>query len=368
MNILIYAPVSRNRSPDQQAQAELLIRMGHKVILLTWSPDGVLHNNFRALGATAYSSVHKKGRSVFFFIRQAFYLISFCKKHHVDIVFSHLQGNALVAGLARPFLKARLFYFRHNADYFSLKGSKKDNWINNMVNKLSPSIIAISENVRTELIKEGVPQHKIIRINLCYNFDKYLLDEITGQAPFIRQQSGGAFVVLCIARLDVLKRHVLLFEAVQQVNVKGFDCSLVCIGDGDKRPELEGWIRDNKMESKIQLYGVVENVSDYILAADIQVLLSYSEASNQAIKEGAFFKRTAIVCKGVGDFEDYIVNGENGFIVDKENPVLETAKYLQQFITDKGLSEKLGINLCNTVTEKFGLENVLPEYQKILGS
>ena len=77
MNILIYTPVGSNRSPDQQAQAELLITMGHNVTLLTLGPDSVLHKNFRALGASAYSSAHKKGRSIFFFIRQAIFLIRF---------------------------------------------------------------------------------------------------------------------------------------------------------------------------------------------------------------------------------------------------------------------------------------------------
>jgi L-malate glycosyltransferase len=366
MNVLIYAPVSGNRSPDQQAQAELLISMGHTVTLLTWSAESVLHDNFRKLGASAFSSAHKKGRSVIFFLKQAIYLISFCKKHKIDIIFSHLQGNAFVAGIARPFLKARLFYIRHNADYFALKGSRKDIYINKWANRLSPSIMAISNNVKEELIKEGVKPGKIIRINLCYNFNNYLPAEITGKADSIRKESGGELVVLCIARLDDLKRHLLAFDAIKQVNDKGYNCSLICIGEGEKRIELESWIRNNNMTDKISLHGLVTNVADYILASDLQLLLSCSEASNQAIKESAFFKRTAIVCNKVGDFESYIVNKTNGFIVDKENPVPQTVADLQYLYNNREKLEIFGEQLQRAVVTCFGLENVKQQYQQLL--
>lgn len=78
MNILIYGTASGNRSPDQQGQAELLLGLNHKVFLLTHGGDDVLHTNFRAMGAAAFSSSHKKGRSAVFFLRQCSYLLSFC--------------------------------------------------------------------------------------------------------------------------------------------------------------------------------------------------------------------------------------------------------------------------------------------------
>jgi glycosyltransferase involved in cell wall biosynthesis len=365
MNILIYSPANK-RSPDQQAQAELLISMGHNVILLTLAPYGQLHKNFILLGAEAFSSAHKKGRSAFFFLIQALHLIWFCRKHKIDVVFSNLQSNALITGLAKPLIKAKTFYFRHNADYYTLRQSTKHTFINKVANKLSPAIIAISDNVRTELIKEGVKPDKILRINLCYNFNNYLLKEITGNAEAIRKRSGSGFILLCIARLDALKRHEMAFEIIKKINEMGYYCSLICIGDGDRRAQLQNWITSNNMHEKIFIEGAVENVSDYIIATNMQLLLSYSEASNQSIKEGAFFKKPAIVCCGVGDFESYIIHNHNSYLVDKENPVLETLKLLSYLIPNKEELVIKGSLLYTTVIKKFSLDNVRPQYQQLL--
>lgn len=366
MNILIYSP-SNLRAADQQAQAELLISMGHKVFLLTWLPEGILHRNFAALGATVASSASAKGRSIFFFINQAAYLARFCKKNKIDIVISHLQSNAVVAGMAKYFVKTRFFYMRHNSDYFTLNSSAKSGFLNKMANLLSPEIIAISNNVKEELLKEGVADKKIHRINLCYNFEHYETERLyNGEA--IRTQYQAELVMICIARLDALKRHKMAFEATFQLCNEGFDCKLVCIGDGPYRSTLEQWITDHDMQEKIILVGFVPNVFDYLEAADLLLLLSYSEASSHAVKEAGICKKPVIVCNHVGDSGDYIIHNENSYLVNKENPVNETVVLLRHLFNNKAALQAAGIKLHDTIVKTFGIENVRKQYEQILNS
>lgn len=364
MNILIYSP-SNLRAADQQAQAELLISLGHKVFLLTWLPPGVLHQNFTALGAIACSSAHVKGRSIFFFIRQAAYLAGFCKKNKIDIVFSHLQSNAVVAGMANVFVNARFFYMRHNSDYFSLNKSFKSTFLNKAANLLSPQIIAISNNVKQELVKEGVNEKKIHRINLCYNFKHYQTERLYNSAA-IREENAGDIVLLYIARLDALKRHILAFETIRQLCAEGFNCKLICIGEGPYRQKLEQWIQTNKLQENIILKGFVPNVFDYIEASDLLLLLSSSEASSHATKEAGICNKPVIVCRGVGDFEEYISNNENSYLVNKENPVSDTVVLLRRLIKEKAALQSVGFKLHDTIEKTFGLNNVKEQYRQIL--
>lgn len=366
MNILIYSP-GNLRAADQQAQAELLISLGHKVSLLTWAVPGVLHKNFEALGAAAYSSYHVKGRSIIYFAKQAIYLINFCKKNKIDIVFSHLQSNAVVAGMAKYFLKSKFYYVRHNADYFSLRATAKSSFINKMANFLSPEIIAISNNVKQELIKEKVNKERIHRINLCYNFLHYETERLFNSTA-IRAEFEADLVLIYIARLDSLKRHTMAFEVIRQLDEEGFDCKLICIGEGPYRKELESWIEINKMGTKIILKGFVSNVFDYLVAADMLLLLSYSEASSHAVKEAGICNKPVIVCDEVGDFGDYIMHNENSYLVNKENPIKETVVLLRHFIKNKGELQITGIKLHSTIENTFGLENVKEQYRKILTS
>ncbi|MEP7236272.1 MAG: glycosyltransferase family 4 protein [Ferruginibacter sp.] len=366
MNILIFGTASNTRSPDQQGQAELFLQLNHKVFLLTLGKDDVLHRNFRALGAEAYSSVHKTGRSVFFFIRQAIYFARFCRKHKIDVAFCHLQGNALIGGMAKYFIKTRIVYVRHHTDEYKVMGGAKDLWIGKMANRLSPRIIAISEKVKEELLKDGVKPEKIFRINLCYNFEEFLKTDVKEDPVVIRDKFSSPFVLLCIARLFKTKRQLIAFEAVRLVTEMGLECTLVCIGTGEMQEELQQWINDNNMQHKINIIGFRPNVADYIEAVDMLIQPSESEASNQVVKEAGILKKPAIMCHSVGDFDDYIVDKKNGFLMNKENPLPEMVSLLSELITDKERVKKAGEAIHDTIINTFGIDNAKEKYMALL--
>ena len=364
MRILIYSP-SNLRAVDQQSQAELLLKSGHEVYLLTWTAKGPLHENFEKLGAKAFSAGGVKGRSVFFFFNQCRFLIRFCRKNKIDFIFSHLQSNAVVSGLAKYFIKARCFYFRHNSDYVELMPSRKNKLLNIWANKLSPFIVAISGKVREQLIKEGVPPKKIIRINYCYNFSQYRQNS-TNSAPAIREKYSASLLLLTVARLDLLKRHTMAFDVVKQLAAQAVDCKLISIGEGSMREELQQWIEKNQMKDRIFLEKFAANTIDYFEACDMLIHLSYSEASSHVVKEAGMCKRTVVACKDVGDFDDYLQQGLNAFVVDKEKPVAEAVQLLAANFKNKDMLQKMGEALHDRVVSTFSIEAVEKDYQKLL--
>lgn len=362
--VLIYSP-SNLRAVDQQSQAELLIRNGYEVYLLTWAAPGPLHENFQQLGAKAFSADKVKGRSLFFFINQARFLKRFCKENKIDYVFSHLQSNAVVSGLAHYFIKSKVYYFRHNSDYVELMPSRKNKLLNKLANRLSPEIIAISGKVKEQLLKEGVAARKIHRINYCYNFSQYRKNTLHA-AGTIRQKYKASLLLLMVARLDPLKRHQMGFEVVKQLAEKGVDCKLVSIGEGPMREELQQWIISNKMEERIFLESFAPNTIDYFDAADILIHLSYSEASSHVVKEAGMCNKTVVACEGVGDFSDYLEHLVNAFVVDKESPVAQTADLLLQYASSKEQLQKMGTALHDKVVNTFSIEAVQKDYEKLL--
>ena len=362
MKILLYSPANA-RAVDQQSQAILFKQMGHEVMLLTWMPEGILHENFHAIGVAAYST-QVKGRSIFFFIKQIQFFIRFCRKEKIDIAFCNGQGCGVVAGIAKYFIRTKTIYVRHNSVIYSDTNSAKDKWLNRLANWLSPHIMAISDMVKTQLLKEHVPANRIQRINLCYDPREYKND-VAGKSEEIQQLYKADLLVLYIARLVEMKRHVLAFEAVQLLNTEGIDCKLVCIGEGEYKHILEQWIATNAMEEKIILAGWVSNVFDHIMASDIVLLLSASEASSHIVKEAAFCNKTVIVCRHVGDFDETIIPGYNGFLVDPKDPVEETAEILKRIIVDRSVLPKLSANLLKTVEENFSMDAVRGDYEEL---
>ncbi|TXJ25867.1 MAG: glycosyltransferase [Chitinophagaceae bacterium] len=363
--ILIYYPFN-GKAVAIESKAEMLIRLNYEVFLLTWAPRGELHKRCDAIGVKTFSTAKAKQHGgVLFFVYQTKQLLSFCKKNEIRLLFAHFQSVAMVAGIANYFRKVRVVYFRHNSDYFELRNSRKELFFNKMANKLSETIIAISDNVYTQLLKEGVDAKKIKRINLAYDFTKYGRPDLAIAAS-IRDEYKANILLLAAARLDALKRHKDIFQVVKALCDKGIDCKLICVGDGPLKGELEKWIEENRMKGKIILKGFVHNVIDYLAACDLLIHLSYSEASNQVVKEAGICRKAVIACKGVGNFEEYLEDNVNAFLVDKESPVDPSIEILAKYAGDKAHLTELGQNLYDTVIAKFDISSVVGDYKALL--
>jgi glycosyltransferase involved in cell wall biosynthesis len=175
-------------------------------------------------------------------------------------------------------------------------------------------------------------------------------------------------LLLSAARLIPVKRQLEAFQVVKMMVAEDMDVKLICLSDGPYKSVLEKYIADNNLGANIFMLGAKRNIIDYMEASDLFLHLSESEASNNAVKEMGYCRKTAIVCNDVGDFDDYIENGVNGYIVDKANPIEPAFKILKELYGDQAKLSALGNNLYSTIIREFSIDNVAPLYDKLLTS
>jgi glycosyltransferase involved in cell wall biosynthesis len=363
--ILIYYPFNLE-SVSTESQAQVLLNLGYEVFLLTWAEEGALHINCRVKGVHVFSAYNKKYKAgPLFFLHHISFLRRFCKKNKIDKVISHIQSTGMTAGLALIFQKKMTYYVRHNSDYFQLRNSTKELWINSLANKLSYKILAISDKVREQLLKEGVKENKIARVDLCYDFAAFGLPDLQ-KAEQIKTKYRGDIILLIAARLDPLKRHKEAIEAVKALKDDGINATLLCIGDGEEKARLAALVEKNGLNENIFLLGFTRDVINYYSACDILLHLSYSEASSHVAKEAGIFKKPVIVCKGVGDFDEYLIDGKNAFLVDKEQPVKPTVELIKEIYKDKDMLQNVGSRLSDTVYHRFSIAAVTEQYKRCL--
>ncbi len=366
MRILIYTPTN-SRAVDLQSVMELFVELGHEVYFLSLLEEGDLHRNVKKYRVKTFSANNKEVRGMRLYFSQVKFLAGFIRNNKIEVVFAHLQGAGLIAGLARWFVKFRLFYIRHNTDEHILQKSRKSSFLNSLTNRVAPVIIAPSAKVYNYLAQvEKISPARIVRINYGYNFEQYLQTDKTGNANEIRAKYSCKMLLASVARLIPVKRHLLMFAVVKQLVQEGMDVKLICLSGGPCMEQLGKYIADNGLENNVFLLGAQKNVFDYLEAADIFFHLSETEASNSAVKEAGFCKRTAIVCNEVGDFDDYIQNDINGYTVDKSDPVPASLSILRSLYTDPRKVKALGENLYQTIIAEFDISKVKPEYIKLL--
>ncbi len=130
-----------------------------------------------------------------------------------------------------------------------------------------------------------------------------------------RQQLGisaGHTVLLYLGRLAHEKNCQELIRAM--VPLKGRPVTLLLVGDGPARKELEQLACTLNVEQQVVFAGMVppEQVGEYYALGDLFVSASVSEAQGLTYAE-ALLAGLPLLCRRDGCLNDIIVNGENGW-------------------------------------------------------
>lgn len=334
-------------------------KSGNKLVVLTQSPRGDLHTYLDKLGVENHSKVYSARFSPFNYIRHLFFLLKFCRKQKIDTVWSHLSTCNFVAVLAQRFMrKRRVVVFRHHF-HKSIKTegfksvNRNEKRMVGFVNRVAKEIVVPSLEVRNGMIEyEKVNPEKIAVIPYIYDFSQYgRPDQETVRQ--IRDTYRAQLLILTASRMIKMKRHALLMPVYQKLLNEGYDIKVLLLDDGEERPSLESFVKENHLDNRIFFLGLKKNIIDYLGAADLVVHPSATEASSSLIKEAGLVEKPVIVCSGVGDFDQYIQNGKNGFLVQENDEQADFENYIREVYQDRKKAESMGAALRVTVLEEF---------------
>jgi len=362
--ILFYAPFNQ-RSRDTESLMLAFYRQGHRVISLS-QQEGFLINDFlNANGISAYSYVlaGKRG-GWWYYLRHLLFFVRFCRKHHVEIVYSHLEPANFIAALAQFLIKATVFVCRHHSDQY--RGLKRDNDLSyRLTYRLAKHIIVFSEITRHYMIREErIPRHKITRINLGYDFSLYPAVRI-GHVESIKQLYSADIMLITVGSFIPLKRTEISIYVVKVLLDKGFDTKLFLLGKGELEHSLRALVEKLDLMDRVFFPGYVDNVLEYIAASSFLLHPSLSEASCVAVKEAGLVNKPVITCSGVGDFDDYIVHKKNGFSVAPDKFLEQASEIIQENFRNHDFLKGVGENLRKSVIELFSIENVIGHYNSL---
>jgi len=361
MKILFYQPYNQAAIYIESIAEQLAIR-GNKIFFLTHEEYGVSHQNMEKWGTKTFSSKIIRRAGIIYYFKRILYVAFFCRKNKINIVYSHYQESNIIAVFAQFLCQAKFIFTRHHTDCAFIDSNWKERWADKIINRLAKYQIAPSKKVFIQLVKiEHANPEKIKLINYGYNFNA-----ITEPNPIvvkeIRRNYFSKILLLTAARLIPEKRHNLLINEVNKLVSVGVNVKLVILGRGPLEEEIKQLIEELKLENNIFYLGFKSNIMDYYAASDLIVHFSESEASNSAIKEASLTNTPVMVCNNVGDFDDYIVDGQNGFILDKDIPGLSFSVVIEKILNDEYNLNQIGSQLHQDVKDRFDISNVIDQY------
>ncbi len=357
--LLYYVP--NTHSVAIETLCSTINQTGNKLIVLTQAPRGVLHDYLDKLGVENHSKVYSSKISVINYIKHLFYLIKFCRIHRVDTIWSHLSTCNLVSVYAQLFLRRkRVVIFRHHF-HKSIKtegfksANRNERIMTGIINRLAKEIVVPSLEVQNGMIEyEKVNANKISILPYIYDFSRYGIPD-SQEVNKIRTQYSAKLLILTASRMIKMKRHSLLMPVYKRLVNDGLDIKVLLLDDGIERTALEQFVKDNNLQERIFFLGNRKNIIDYLAAADLIVHPSATEASSSLIKEAGLVNKPVIVCSGVGDFDEYIEHGKNGFLINENNEAEEFEKYIRFVYENKEAANKIGKMLHEKVINEFSV-------------
>lgn len=264
----------------------------------------------------------------------------FFNRNCYDIIHVHtLNSPALIAALIGFLCRKRVVIKVTRSGKNSQIESYQLCWWKRLIFKIMyreiACFIAITADVRKELLKLGVPKKKIALIPNGVAIPK-MSNEITEDH---QSELDEKIICLSVGRLIKRKRFDLLLNAwAEQKNIN--DATLIIIGDGPERNRLEKMASNLMVSDSIHFFGSVihDKVLYWLKQAHCFILPSDSEGMSNALLEAMAYGLPVIVSNIHANYS-LIQDGINGFLFSNLNDLTEK---LQLLIQDRDCRLRLG--------------------------
>lgn len=219
-------------------------------------------------------------------------------------------------------------------------------------------VVAISESIRSQLQRCGVPATKIRKIYEGMDLALYPRRDFSRIRP-----SAMPVVIGTIAHLSREKGLNYLVEAAALIPDVHKRLRFVIVGDGACRPELEKLVRKKGLEDCFHFSGFQSIASDHLKSFDIFALPSLSEGLSSAILE-AMASSLPIVATDVGGIPELVTNGDNGLLVTPANPGA-LADAIRRLADHPEESLRMGQRGRERMEAQFTLERKISETEQL---
>lgn len=175
-------------------------------------------------------------------------------------------------------------------------------------------------------------------------------------------------VVVCVARLVPVKGVDYLIRAIPLLSQLNNRISLLVIGDGPQRSDLEKLALELGLRDKVKFLGALphEQIPLYLNVADVFVQSSLHEGLGIALIE-AMSCGIPVIGTKVDGIMDIIEDNQNGFLVPPRDSEA-IAKAVKKIFADEDIRSRFIAKGLETVKDKFQWDDVLPKIEEVYHS
>jgi glycosyltransferase involved in cell wall biosynthesis len=237
------------------------------------------------------------------------------RERRIDIVHAHDYKTNLLVWLLRRLDGTMVMSTAHGWTGHSSRERSvyypMDKWL---LARL-PFVVAVSSQIRDELIQRGLPSDRSTVILNGIDHRKFRRDRSReGAARAVLGIEPGAFVLGAVGRLEPQKRFDLLIDAFATLRRDRPALRLRIAGDGSLKAALQQQIDALNLAPFAALTGHTEDVAGFHHALDLFVQSSDYEGTPNAVLEAMAFE-TPLVASSAGGTAELVEDGRHGLVI-----------------------------------------------------
>ncbi len=213
-------------------------------------------------------------------------------------------------------------------------------------------IICVSNSVKDTFAQRfGITENVIVKYNV-------IDDEIVREKAKEPIEKSDRLRIVSVGRLSKRKGFDRLLWTMKMLVNEGIECELFLVGEGNRREELEGYIKYNGLADRVTLIGFTQNPYKYMASADFLVFPSLAEGYSTVATEAVILGKPAIAtnCSGM---KEIFGESEYGVVVDNNDKELYTA--VKRMILDEEYRENYRVKAQKhglTITKASRLDEI----------
>ena len=183
-----------------------------------------------------------------------------------------------------------------------------------------PRVVAVSEEIRTELLRHGASAERVTTI--LNGIDHRRFRRHAARAADARARLGGTasnIVVGAVGRLEPQKRFDIFLRSIRALRDTGLPVHAVIAGDGSQRQMLETLIAELGLGSCCRLTGHSSDVESLYHGFDLYVQSSDYEGTPNTVLEAMAFE-APVVATDVGGTREIAHDERHALIVQPGDP------------------------------------------------
>lgn len=207
-------------------------------------------------------------------------------------------------------------------------------------------------HMRREVMNFGVPEKRITIINFGIDTQRFSRRQPDQQ---VQRQYGLCHepTVISLRNFEPVYDLETLVNAVPLVLKKVPDVSFVLVGKGSLEGKLRELVKSLGVDAAVKFAGFVPNdqLPDTLCCMSIYVSTSLSDAGIAASTAEAMACELPVVVTDTGENDQWITDGENGFLVPAGQPDILAGRLIR-LLEDAELRDTFGKKGRKTILEK----------------